>query len=231
MAVAPERHRRGGERGSTLTEAAFVTFPFFLLIFGVMEMGFLFRNYLTVSNTAAQAARAASVYGADRDADFQILRSADHGIGAMGLDDLEFVVVWRASGPSDTVPDACKTASQGPVTADPVDAVQYDPTVHQCNRYVPADFAKPYKLDTDSDGIPDTETDFFGCTSSSDNIDRAWCPMSRMDSLSDQRTATELGTDYVGIFVQAQHGFLTGFFQNTTTLSATKIIRIEPEES
>ena len=39
------------------------------------------------------------------------------------------------------------------------------------------------------------------------------------------------GTDYVGIYVQANHTFLTGFFQSTTTLTSTKIVRIEPEQN
>ncbi len=108
----PQPSPRSTERGSTLVEAAFVTFPFFLLIFGIMEMGFLFRNYLTISNTAAQGARAASVYGDDELADYQIMEAAQHGIAAMGLDKLSYMVVWEATGPDDTVPAACKTGGQ-----------------------------------------------------------------------------------------------------------------------
>jgi hypothetical protein len=239
MAAAPSRASRNRERGTTLTEAAFVTIPFFMIIFGIMEMGFLFRNYLTVSNAAAEAARAASVYGSSEDADFQILRSAEHGVAAMGVDQLDFIVIWRAAGPESQVPDQCRPdlgggtryhSSRGfdtdPDRYEPVDEVNNP----ECNVYLPGDFSLNLidVTDVDSDGDTTENTPYFGCTGVADNVDWGWCPLVRIDAVSGNAGA---GTDYVGIYTQAQHKYMTGFFQNQSTLTATKIIRIEPEET
>ena len=218
MAVAPSQASRRRERGSTLTEAAFVTFPFFFIIFGIMEMGFLFRNYLTVSNTAAEASRAASVYGSNEDADYQILQSAKHGIAAMGAEQLDFIVIWRASGPGDTVPTACFPANggtQGPYiggggsgSPDPATQPAYDPTVIECNTYRNGDLFLALE---DSAGNP---TDTFGCKGLSGSRDMGWCPIIRFDAVSDP-------PDYVGIYVQSEHRYLTGFLKDTSTLTST----------
>jgi hypothetical protein len=241
MAVAPTRASLNRERGTTLTEAAFVTLPFFMIIFGIMEMGFLFRNYLTVSNTAAEAARAASVYGSSEEADFQILRSAEHGVAAMGVEQLDFVVIWRAAGPESQLPPQCRPPAYGgsgtqyhnsrgfdtdPSNYFAVDEIN-DP---ECNVYLPGDFSLNLidVTDIDSDGDTTENTPYFGCTGVADNVDWGWCPLVRVDSISGNAGS---GTDYVGIYVQAKHNYLTGFFQNQSTLSSTKIIRIEPEEN
>jgi hypothetical protein len=157
------RARRGrqGERGSALVEAAFITPLFFALIFGILEFGLLFRNSLTTNNAAQQGARAASVGGRSPDADYLILRSLEHGLAAMGLETLDHVVVFEATGPDTQVPAACLTASQTAV----------------CNRYTAADFFK--EIDDPSTGA---DTGNFRCGASS--VDRFWCPSDRDSSLA-----------------------------------------------
>ena len=239
MAAAPPRASRTKERGTTLTEAAFVTIPFFLIIFGIMEMGFLFRNYLTVANASSEAARAASVYGADEAADFQIIRSAEHGVAAMGVEQLDYMVIWRAAGPESQVPAQCRPDLGGgtryhsargfdtdPANYQPVDEIN-DP---ECNVYIPGDFSLNLIDVNDDDGDGDTteNTDYFGCTGVAANVDWGWCPLVRINTLTGNAGA---GTDYIGIYVQAKHNYLTGFFQNQSTVTSTKIIRIEPEHN
>lgn len=236
MHAAPARgyRNRKGERGTTLTEAAFVTLPFFLIIFGIIEIGFLFRNYLTIGNTAAEAARAASVNGNDEDADFQILRSAEHGIAAMGVESLDFIVVWRAVGPDDTVPSECRPTSFGGTgtqyhdtrarQTDPDLPIVVDATDRECNVYLPGDFSLNF-YDPMNAGV---KTAHFGCENDSDNVDWGWCPLVRQDSIGANGGQ---GPDFVGVYVQTQHQFLTGFFQTSKTLGSQRIIRIEPEEN
>ncbi len=225
-------HQRRTERGTTLTEAAFVTLPFFLIIFGILEMGFLFRNYLTISNTAAEAGRAASVYGSNVDADFQILRAAEHGVAAMGVEQLDYLVVWRATGPDDQVPDACRPDQGGSTRFHPDRGRSIDPaddepvgsgeTNRECNIYLPGDFSLNY-LDPAS---PGTKTTHFGCENDPDNVDWGWCPLVREDAVNANGNT---GPDFVGIYVQMNHVYLTGFIQSESTLSSQKIVRIEPE--
>ncbi len=205
--MAGLRHRaRRGERGAALIEAAIVTPVFLALIFGIFEFGLLYRDRLTTDNAAHQGVRAVSVSGRSPSADYLMLRSVEHGLAAMDLDRLDYVVVFRASGPDDTVPPACLTASQ----------VDTGPGTVACNRYVPSDFA----LDLDDAGGNDTGN--FRCGSGS--VDRYWCPTYRQTSLAG-------GLDYVGLHIQTRHDFITGLFGGGRTLSETTILRMEPQTS
>ncbi|MEL7159050.1 MAG: TadE/TadG family type IV pilus assembly protein, partial [Actinomycetota bacterium] len=149
-----------------MVEAAIVTPLFFTLLFGIFEFGLLFRDSLTTNNAAKQAARAASVSGQRPDADFLMLRSVEHGLAAMDTDKLDMVVVFRASGPDDTVPAACLTASQLDGGAGTV----------ACNRYVAADLAKPI------DDASGNDAGNFRCSTTA--VDRFWCPAYRETSIS-----------------------------------------------
>lgn len=60
----------------------------------------------------------------------------------------------------------------------------------------------------------------FGCTPAS--LDTSWCPSSRDD--------TAAGADYLGVWIRAQHPYLTGLFGEAVSLTATSIARIEPQE-
>ncbi len=203
------RRKRRSERGAAIIEAAFVTPVFFLLIFGLFEVGLLFRNSLTTNNAAQQGARMASVGGSTPDTDYLVLRSVEHGLEAMGLQELDFIVVFKASGPGDTVPAACLTASQT------YDAL--NPTAPACNRYTPSDFFKEIE-----DPVTGVETGNFRCGVAA--VDRYWCP-------TDRETSVSAGTDYVGIYVQTNHRFITGLFGDQRNLSETRIIRLEPSEN
>ncbi len=197
---------RRSERGAALIEAAIVTPVFFALIFGIFEVGLLFRNELTTSNASQQGARAASVGGSGPQTDYLVIRSVEHGLAPIDLQRLDVVVVFRADGPDDTVPAACLTASQ---VYDPL-----NPAQPACNRYTPIDFFAEYE-----DPVSGVDTGNFQCGTLA--IDRYWCPDDREISLG-------AGTDYVGVYVQTRHDFISGLFGSNRTLDATTIIRLEP---
>ncbi len=206
--VRVRREERRGERGTALLEAAFVTPLFFMLIFGIMEFGFLFRNYLTVANTTREGARTASVSGSAPEADFLTLRTIEHAFDAWGISNVEFVVIYHATGPDDSVPDACKL---GPVAG-------------VCNYYRPSEFQLGL---VDASGDP---TPYFQCGPAS--VDRHWCPSDRQTGLTDVSPDPAYGNGpaYIGVYVQAEHRYLTGFFGSTTKLTDDRIIRIEPNK-
>jgi hypothetical protein len=190
-----------------MIEAAIVTPVFFLLIFGILEFGLLFRDSLTTDNATHQGARSASVGGSRPDTDYLILRSVEHGMQAMDLQQLDYVVVFKADGPDDGVPTPCLTASR---IYDPL-----NPGAPACNRYTAADFFK--ELD---DPVSGNDTGNFRCGSAA--VDRYWCPADRVTSLA-------AGTDYVGIHIQTRHDFITGLFGDGMDLAETAIIRLEPD--
>lgn len=135
-----------------------VTPVFLLLVFSILEMGLLFRDSLTTDNASREGARAASTRGNQADADYFVLRTVEHGLDAMGLQRLQYVVVFKATGPDDQIPATCRVASQPGL----------------CNHYTAADFFA--ELD-DSFG---NDTGNFRCGTR----DSAWCPTTRETSLS-----------------------------------------------
>ncbi len=62
----------------------------------------------------------------------------------------------------------------------------------------------------------------FGCKYPS-NLDSFWCPTDREDRGSNMMTDTDL----IGVYIEVEHSFATGFFGQTLTLSRTSILPLE----
>ena len=78
--------RRRKERGAALVEAAIVFPVLILVVVGILELGLVFKDYLTVSYLSREGARIGALAGDDLEADCAILR----GIGELAtLSDLE----------------------------------------------------------------------------------------------------------------------------------------------
>lgn len=58
--------RRGGERGQSLVEFSLILAPLLLLLLGVVQFGFIFNTYITVSTAVREGAREGSIYIYDR---------------------------------------------------------------------------------------------------------------------------------------------------------------------
>ena len=194
--------RRGNERGAALVEAAIVAPLLFLLIYGVMEVGYAFFGRETVNNMSVVGARTASSEANNVLADYTILQAVRHGSTGIGTNGVDVVVVYRATGPGDRVPTACKTASVVNTT-----------TERGCNRYVKSDLL----LDSDE----------FGCVGPpgpSSKIDHYWCPTTRKTAVQGSHGPP----DYVGVYVQAEHKNLTGVLGDHFTFETDTVMRIEP---
>jgi Flp pilus assembly protein TadG len=150
--------RRRGERGATLIESAIITPVLMLFVFGIFEFGFAFRDYLTVANSTRDGARAASVAGAELDADYRALLSISRASAALPDDAIEQIIIYKAAGP-----DADPTA--GCLAGTSVPGV--------CNVYLASDLQRP--------------ADEFGCNVTStvapNAPDDAWCPTTRETSV------------------------------------------------
>jgi hypothetical protein len=194
--------RRDTERGAALVEAAIVAPLLFLLIYGVMEIGYAFFGRETVNNMSVVGARAGSSEANNVLADHTILQAVRHGSTGIGTNGVDVVVVYRATGASDRVPTACKTAS-----------VVNTPTTRGCNRYDKSDLL----LDSDQ----------FGCVGPPGpavKIDHYWCPTTRKTAVQ----GAQGPPDYVGVYVQAQHKNLTGVLGDHFTFETDTVMRIEP---
>jgi hypothetical protein len=113
-------------------------------------------------------------------------------------------VIYRASGPGDRVPTACKTASVANTT-----------TTRGCNFYTGADLA--------------SASSQFGCVGPpgpTTKKDASWCPTARKSALLS--TNGNGPPDYVGVYVVGVHNNLIGLFGKSFAFSNDTVIRIEP---
>jgi Flp pilus assembly protein TadG len=60
------RRRRSREGGQGLVEFALVLTPLFLILLGIIQFGFIFNAYITITNATREAAREATIYVYDR---------------------------------------------------------------------------------------------------------------------------------------------------------------------
>ncbi len=142
-----------GERGAALLEFALVAPVLLLLIFGAIEYGMFFKDYLTVSNTTRTGARVGSAAGSGADADYQIIQAVKAAATALpgGATSIQQLSIYKSTsaggGPSAT----CQTTSSA---------------TDGCNTYTASVFSQPSTK--------------FGCGAGS--LDSAWCPTTRVDS-------------------------------------------------
>jgi Flp pilus assembly protein TadG len=65
-----KRRRRGGneraEQGQSLVEFSLILLPLFLILLGIIQFGFIFNTYVTMTNAARDSARLGTVYVYDR---------------------------------------------------------------------------------------------------------------------------------------------------------------------
>lgn len=192
------------ERGAILVEAAIIAPIAIALVFGAMELGYAYYGKLTVEHMSIAGARAASGSANDYLSDYAMLQAIKDAKGGVGASSITKIVIYRATGPNDRVPTACKTAS-----------VTNTSVTRGCNFYTGADLS-----------LASTQ---FGCvgppgpTTKKDNF---WCPTARKSALLS--TNGNGPPDYVGVYVVGIHKNLVGLFGKTFTFSNDTVIRIEP---
>lgn len=133
---------------------------FILLIFGVLEFGLVFRQYLTMSTADRNGTRAASAAGNTLQADYVTLQTIKRSTTAIRPEEIRTIVIFKAASPSASLEDdpgltSCLNASKPGV----------------CNRYVASDLTRP-------------SSDFGDCSPGSVTPDRYWCPSSRIVAAS-----------------------------------------------
>ena len=62
-----DRHATAsGEAGQSLVEFSLVLMPLFFILLGIIQFGFIFNTYVTMTNAARDAARLGTIYVYDR---------------------------------------------------------------------------------------------------------------------------------------------------------------------
>jgi len=92
-------HMGNHDRGASLVEFAIVAPLLLILIFGIIEFGFVWRTQLTVANATQTAGRIAASLGTSTDADYAVLQSVEQSLGTIsGLNIVEEVHIWQSNG-------------------------------------------------------------------------------------------------------------------------------------
>jgi hypothetical protein len=195
------RHRRvRGDRGATLVEASIVTPVLLLFVFAIFEFGFAFRDYLAVANTTRDGAREASVAGNVGDADYRILRAVRRASTALPDGAIDRIIIFKAAGPETSIDEAAYATCRGGTSV-----------VGLCNVYTPTEYA----LDIAE----------FACdpTAPLPDPDRFWCP-------SDRQVSVTAGLDFVGVYVEVTHDYITGLFGDSITFRDATVLQVEPQD-
>jgi hypothetical protein len=184
-----------------IVEAAIATGAFSLLIFGTLEFGYAFRDYLTTANIVRNGARTASSMGNEPTADYEIVQAVARAAKAVSSGQVNYVVVYDAGTPGAPLASVSSTCAAG------------TPVTGVCNVYTPADFTRP-------------ATD-YGCGTAPPAPDRFFCPASRRINAS---AATGGPPSYIGVYVSLKHDYLTNLFGTTQTYTDQTVLRIEPRQ-
>ena len=199
LARLPRRRRFHGDDGSIIAESALLVPFFVLLLFGMLEFGGAFRDYLTLSNGVTTGARQAAIQGNNASADWNIILAVKDAMRAMPQSQIKRIVIFQAASATATLdPTKCKVASS---------------VADKCNVYTTTSSPTPLSGVTAAATMPSSWSDCTGPTV-------GYCPTAR----SVKATSPE----YVGVFVEIVHPWVTGLFGQTLTMTQTSITRIEP---
>src|SRR6187431_1052747 len=86
---------------------------FIALVFGIIEVGGALKSYSSASNAVRAGGRMASVAGNDANADQQIMARVGKEAAGLGKGEVQYVIIWNATGPGDDVPAACVALGEG----------------------------------------------------------------------------------------------------------------------
>lgn len=206
-ASAPEAPRRaGGDEGAVLVEAALVIPLLILLVLGLMEFGFAWRNDNVVAASVRTSSRVASQSLGNAQADRFAIESYLGTVSQARNITTNKIIVYKideSTNPNGDVPPGCLTA---PTTGSPPFGVQ-----DVCNVYIPSQWT-PANLVAAN----------FGCGSAA-AYDVKWCP-------STKRTASLPATPTtVGVYADVTYKMITRVIPGTTIkLSDKSVSRVEP---
>jgi hypothetical protein len=191
--------RRSNERGASAVEAAIVTPIVFALFFGIIEMGFLFKDYLAVAGAVRAGVRMASANS--RVSTFA--QDAADGValtgGAMNLNDIQQLWVYKVS----------TTATS--------DKPCISTTLPCVGRSDFGDCAVCVKFRWDSG------TNAF--VPKTDIGDPTW-PANTQNACSARGPGGP--PDRIGVYLQFKHDAFTNFVFKTVTISEASVMMLEP---
>ncbi len=215
-----------------MVEAALILPLFFLLVFGTLEIGGVLKSYSSVANGVRAGGRVASVAGNDAMADQLALERLAQEAAGIGKGEIEYIVVWHATGTGASPPAACLRAAPA-VPNQTSQGVTVVGAPGSCNIYfLPQAAGGAFDMATGGAGQPASY--YFGCTGFLDpqaahKVDCNWPGQDRRVA-STPRGVTPVQTpDFVGVYIRATHLYATGVLGSRLTITDTGVNLLEPQ--
>jgi Flp pilus assembly protein TadG len=183
---------RRAERGAALVELALVVPILVMLVVGIAEFGFGYKDRMTVQTATRTGARVGSNLGNNAQSDYNILQGVKSALGSVSTANIQMIVVYKSTTADGAVPATCLAGTS---------------VAGSCNVYNAAALS--------------AASTSFGCGTGA--LDVMWCPTTRS---VDQGS----GLDYLGVYVQVRHNFISGFLgSRSVTLKDKAVLRLEPQ--
>ncbi len=206
-----DRHRLRGDAGVALVEAALITPVLLVLLLGMLDTAYLYRDYLTTGDAVADGAKMGAIQGnkvtaTGGTADYTIIATMRQDLATLRPADISRIVIYKA-GPSTfgsplaQVPAQCKTSS-GPVA-------------NTCNVYVP--LVAFYQVQVGNQ-------DYFKCVNGGDPA----CGWNPTDTSARADGPTPQSISYLGVYLKLNHANLTGLLGTSRPIEVASIARLEP---
>lgn len=192
------RRQRDDARGVAIIESAIILPFLVLLILGIIESGFAWRDGNTLARATQQAARSDARVADGPTADYEALRALDTGLSAISSSTVERVIVYRVqAGVTDSPPAACLGLAR------------------------PNNFAVVGNADCNVYSRAQVEADApssFGCGGGS--WDQNFCPSSRVRT-GDSPTK-------IGVWVELSFDQVTKILPASLSLTRGAVYQLEP---
>ncbi|MCC5951966.1 MAG: pilus assembly protein [Acidimicrobiia bacterium] len=208
------RKRQFDDRGAAIVETALLAPVVLVVLFGILEFGLIYRDYLTVTDGITDGARIGSIAGPE-------VRSA--GPGGGGLVTADYLIVDRIRRATGTVPfewiDRIVIFEAGP------------PGLGNANEQIPATCAdgsgagarcNVYDAQEAFAAVETGDALYFDCTQNPASPSCGWNPRERNDGPRPQ------DIDYLGVWIRVDRPYVTGIFGEDFELSTGLIVRLEP---
>lgn len=197
--LRPGRSR--SDRGVALVEAAIIL-PFLaLLVFGMIEAGFAYRDGNILARATQQSARTDSRLAENLSADYEALRALDSGLSSLTASSISRVVIYDATTAGDEPPAACRTVAR----PDDTSPVGFNSAAARCNVY------SATQVGLDAPGS-------FGCGGGA--WDASYCPSSRSQDTPNP--------DRIGVWVELSYDKVTRVLPGSLTLQRASVYQLEP---
>lgn len=191
---------RGRQRGVVLLEAAVCVQLLAILAFSIVDVGFAYRDKLTVNSAVRGTARVIANAATSVDADYQGIVTLRGALGSIAQAEVDRVVVYRADANGNPTNPNCLLPA----------AEALHGYLNDCNVYSRAEiFTAP-------------ASSFASCTG---GLQAKFCPTTRVRPLASAATPTE-----IGVWLSVRYTSRTKLFPFAQlTITDRAVMRLEPE--